>query len=218
MSVLPALLMAAAAAANAISFVGSAGSNTSGSTVSFASGAVASVQAGDLLIYAASGDTNNSITAPGDLTSIYLRAYSGDTGFGAAWWKYAASSDVSASFTSCNTNTSVQLIVFRNAQIADSASLAFGEGTIDPPSLSGFVSGDWALAIGHSEDRDNPLTALTPSGYSTPVLAPSNDQSSGNQSTTMFAYKSTPSATEDPGSFHNTSDGRSAATIRLSPL
>lgn len=204
-----------------ISFIGSAANQESSGTVAVDVSGIP-IQSGDLILLLwgsgeSASDQGVLVASNNDLTFTVLASNpSGWSSAGAAApgtvIHYATADGDEASFSvggAGQDRASLCVAVFRNAQITGSAYSSGGSGAPNPPELSGFSAGDFAIALAVLDD-DQAVSPPSFSGYTTATWG-------ATQHTSVVAYKADPSSNEDPGVLNFGNDSWKAATLRLSP-
>lgn len=191
--------------------VGFATAIPSSNTITFASGAVAGAQAGDLaLLVMFEPDGGRTTPTPAGWS---LGESGGGSGVSRAlFYKTLTSSDVSASFSSGDSDGAAILMVFRGFTYTENAR-QFDNNTITPPDLL-MSSGDVSVIAGGQEDTRTPTA---PAGY---TFIGSRSNGTNTASAVVAAFKRiVTTGTERPGRFGNSGGENSDCyTIRLSPI
>lgn len=177
-----------------IELVGTATATASGTSLSFGSGAVSGVQAGDFIMLAYTLEDDNTAVAPSGFTTLYnTESLPGTVGF---FHKVASDSDVSVTLSSIEAEGTAVMMVLRGARI-DGTSIAVNSSR-NPPAITVPTDG-CAVIVGHYEDDITLCTA--PTGYTTDFTVVTNEDGSFQSGTAIGINLSSGSGWVDPGAF-----------------
>ena len=146
-----------------IEYVGSATYAQYSNPITFSSGAISGLNAGDILLIFVSNDTTDNLSIPFGWTQQYYNGGFNGTSTVAVYSKVASSStDTAVSITGgAGGSPAVVMLAFRNASFS---SVIFSSATNNPSSVS-CSDGDSAVITCYYQDVDNKATISSPSGY-----------------------------------------------------
>lgn len=195
-------------------YIGATHDNSSQGTGTITIDCPSGAQVGDLAILLASASIlDGGMSAPSGWLTGYSYDGDGDNDDNAHFFYRVLGSigQISLEFSD-GEGCSAILVVFRNAEVLDQGMDTGSQSMPDPDELSGFQPGNVAVAVGHL--YDDAVTATAPSGYT--LAATYTSFSYPFSSTTMCAYKTFPSETENPAAFGGSSSADwASAMIRL---
>ena len=163
MSIARKLMGVTKGAAVGIEYVGSATYAQYNNTITFTSGAISGLEAGDILLIFVSNDTTDNLSIPSGWTRQYYNTGFNGTSTVAVYSKVASSStDTAVSITGgARGSPAVVMLAFRNATFS---SVTFSAATNNPASAS-CLDGDAAIITCYYQDVDSQATISAPSGY-----------------------------------------------------